>query len=97
MQYSQTRNFNILNKACRELTRLSRSKHTLVYILTIVPIECSDYSKSISVSNQFLSIVNQLARGLNTSVVRLPSFHIPIVIVIIKCALSILSYTYQLT
>ena len=30
---------NILNRVCRELTRLSRSKHTLVNILTIGEIE----------------------------------------------------------
>ena len=34
-QYCQVRNINILNRVCRELTRLSRSKHTLVNILTI--------------------------------------------------------------
>ena len=34
-QYCQTRNINILNRVCRELTRLSRSKHTLVNILII--------------------------------------------------------------
>ena len=30
---------NIFNRVCRELTRLSRSKHTLVNILTIGEIE----------------------------------------------------------
>ena len=35
IQYCQTRNINILNRVCRELTRLSRSKHTLVNILII--------------------------------------------------------------
>ena len=34
-QYCQTRNINILNRVCRELARLSRSKHTLVNILII--------------------------------------------------------------
>ena len=34
-QYCQTRSVNILTRVCRELTRLSRSKHTLVNILTI--------------------------------------------------------------
>ena len=38
-QYCQDRNINILNRVCRELTRLSRSKHTLVNILTIGEIE----------------------------------------------------------
>ena len=37
--YCQDRNINILNRVCRELTRLSRSKHTLVNILTIGEIE----------------------------------------------------------
>ena len=32
VQYCQVRNINILNRVCRELTRLSRSKHTLVNI-----------------------------------------------------------------
>ena len=40
-QYCQTRSVNILTRVCRELTRLSRSKHTLVNILTIDP---SQYS-----------------------------------------------------
>ena len=35
LQYCQNRKINILNRVCRELTRLSRSKHTLVNILTI--------------------------------------------------------------
>ena len=43
-QYCQTRNINILNWVCRELTRLSRSKHTLVNILTIDPSQYSDYA-----------------------------------------------------
>ena len=34
-QYCQTLSVNILSRVCRELTRLSRSKHTLVDILTI--------------------------------------------------------------
>ena len=38
-QYCQTRNINILTRVCRELTRLSRSKHTLVKILTIGQLE----------------------------------------------------------
>ena len=33
-QYCQVWNINILTRVCRELTRLSRSKHTLVNILT---------------------------------------------------------------
>ena len=39
MQYCQTWNINILNRVCREFTRLSRSKHALVNILTIGGIE----------------------------------------------------------
>ena len=35
LQYCQTRSVNILTRVCRELTRLSRSMHTLVNILTI--------------------------------------------------------------
>ena len=35
IQYCQVWNINILNRVCRELTRLSRSKNTLVNILTI--------------------------------------------------------------
>ena len=38
-QYCQTRSVNILTRVCRELTRLSRSKHTLVNILTIGQLE----------------------------------------------------------
>ena len=38
-QYCQNRNINILTRVCRELTRLSRSKHTLVNILTIGQLE----------------------------------------------------------
>ena len=38
-QYCQTRSVNILTRVCRELTRLSRSKHTLVKILTIGQLE----------------------------------------------------------
>ena len=38
-QYCQVWNINILNRVCRELTRLSRSKHTLVKILTIGQLE----------------------------------------------------------
>ena len=34
-QYCQNRSVNIMTRVCRELTRLSRSKHTLVKILTI--------------------------------------------------------------
>ena len=34
-QYCQTRSVNIMTRVCRGLTRLSRSKHTLVNILTI--------------------------------------------------------------
>ena len=44
MQYCQTRSVNILTRVCRELTRLSRSKHTLVIILTIDPSQYSDYA-----------------------------------------------------
>ena len=39
IQYCQTRSVNILTRVCRELTRLSRSKHTLVNILTIGQLE----------------------------------------------------------
>ena len=39
MQYCQNRSVNILIRVCRELTRLSRSKHTLVNILTIGQLE----------------------------------------------------------
>ena len=41
LQFCQTQNINILNRLCRELTRLSRSKHTLtlVNILTLGEIE----------------------------------------------------------
>ena len=39
IQYCQNRNINILTRVCRELTRLSRSKHTLVKILTIGQLE----------------------------------------------------------
>ena len=35
IQYCQNRSVNILTRVCRELTRLSKSKHTLVNILTI--------------------------------------------------------------
>ena len=35
VQYCQTRSVNILTRVCRELTRLSRSQHTLVNTLTI--------------------------------------------------------------
>ena len=35
LQYCQNRSVNILTRVCRELTRLSRSKHTLVKLLTI--------------------------------------------------------------
>ena len=38
-QYCQTRSVNILTRVCRELTRLSRSKHALVNILTIGQLE----------------------------------------------------------
>ena len=38
-QYCQTRSVNILTWVCRELTRLSISKHTLVNILTIGQLE----------------------------------------------------------
>ena len=38
-QYCQTWSVNILTRVCRELTRLSRSKHTLVNILTIGQLE----------------------------------------------------------
>ena len=38
-QYCQTQSVNILTRVCRELTRLSRSKHTLVNILTIGQLE----------------------------------------------------------
>ena len=44
VQYCQTRSVNILTRVCRELTRLRRSKHTLVNILTIDPIQYSDYA-----------------------------------------------------
>ena len=37
--HCQVWNINILNRVCRELTRLSRSKHTLVKILTIGQLE----------------------------------------------------------
>ena len=39
LQYCQNRSVNILTRVCRELTRLSRSKHTLVNILTIGQLE----------------------------------------------------------
>ena len=43
-QYCQTRSVNILTRVCRELSWLSRSKHTLVNILTIDPSQYSDYT-----------------------------------------------------
>ena len=43
-QYCQNRSVNILTRVCREFTRLSRSKHTLVNILTIDPSQYSDYA-----------------------------------------------------
>ena len=39
IQYCQNRNINILTGVCRELTKLSRSKHILVNILPIGEIE----------------------------------------------------------
>ena len=65
IQYCQNRNINILNRVCRELTRLSRSKHTLVNILTIDLSQYSDYAilvLFISISKIILVMVKSIVK-----------------------------------